>query len=320
MTTAIVTTTTSTEINLATIADFAREWTNYVDVAPSTLKTYNRVMKNFCRWLAENQINTVNRETVISYRDTLLQKLQPTTCRLYIACVKLFIKFLSTKGICVDFSEHIKGVKLDNDTHARDALNVEEAQEVLKTMKGNSEMDLRNKAVIALMLATGLRRIEVVRLDVADIERRGKKLFLKVHGKARQGKQDRVILPSQCAALIIAYLKTRKNVSGNSPLFVSTSPRCKGARLDEQTISRLAKKALVNAGFDSPRLTCHSLRHFFATTAINAGIDVRQVSRALRHKSVIVTEVYLHDIDAANNMATSTVANLIFRKGNIYAA
>ena len=302
------------------IAKLAKEWLDFVDVQPTTFATYNRAMKNFLRWLADNGVMEVNREVVITYRDSLLKRLQPTTCRLYVACVKLFIKFLATKGKCADFTAHFKGVKIDSDTHSRDSLNVEESQDLLHSMKGKTEKDVRDKCIVALMLATGLRCVEVTRLDIGDIEKRGKKLFLKVHGKARQGKQDRVILPAQCAELIQSYLKVRGNVSATEPLFTSTSARCKGERLQAQSISRLAKKALVNAGFNSARFTAHSLRHSFATNALNAGVDIRQVQRALRHKSVVVTEIYLHDLDAAKNIATSTVANLIFRKGNVYAA
>ena len=312
-----ITTAKTTEIKSAKstaekIAELSQDWLKFVDVQPTTFATYGRALKNFTKWLAENSISEVTREVVISYRDELLENLAPTTCRLYIACVKLFIKFLSTKGICNDFTEHFKAVKLSCDTHRRDALTVDESKQVFHAMKGKDEKSLRNKAIVGLMLATGLRCIEVTRLDFGDIEKRGQKLFLKVHGKARQGKQDRIILPAQCSALIKAYLQVRGNVPANAPLFSSTSRRCYGQRLQAQTISRLCKSALVNAGFISPNLTAHSLRHSFATNAINAGVEIRQVSKALRHKSLVVTEIYLHDIDALNNAATSTVANLIF--------
>ena len=294
------------------IAELTQDWLKFTDVQPTTLATYNRALKNFTKWLAENSISEVTREVVISYRDELLENLAPTTCRLYIACVKLFIKFLASKGICPDFTEHFKGVKLSSDVHYRDALTLDESKKLMREMSADDEQTLRNKAIVGLMLATGLRCIEVTRIDAGDIEKRGNKLFLKVHGKGRQGKQDRVILPVQCATLIKSYLACRKNVRANAPLFSSTSRRCYGQRLQAQTISRLCKSALVHAGFISPNLTAHSLRHSFATNAINAGVEIRQVSKALRHKSLVVTEVYLHDLDALNNAATSTVANLIF--------
>ena len=294
------------------INNLMQDWLNFVDVQPTTFTTYQRVLKNFGKYLAENNISELNREIVIGYRDFLLDNLKPSTCRLYVATVKLFVKFLASKGICPDFTAHFKGVKVDNSTHSRDALTADEAKEVFHSMQGSDAKSLRDKAIVGLMLATGLRCVEVTRLDVGDIEKRGKKLFLKVHGKGRQGKQDSVILPAQCAALIQAYLKTRQNVTSTEPLFVSTSHRCKGNRLQAQTISRLCKKALVNAGFDSSRLTAHSFRHAFCTIALVAGVEMREVSMAARHKSIVTTEIYAHDLDALSNRATATVANLIF--------
>ena len=294
------------------IEELSKEWLEFCDVQPTTFATYQRSLKNFTKWISDKNIATIDRDVVIAYRDSLLTKLAPTTCRLYIACLKLFIKFLASKGMCPDFTAHFKGVKLNNETHYRDALSVDESRQVFHAMDGTNEKSLRDKAIIGLMLATGLRCVEVTRLDVGDIERRGNKMFLRVHGKARQGKQDRVILPAQCASLIRAYLQVRDNVSTNSPLFVSTSHRNTGKRIQAQTISRLCKKALKQAGFNSPRLTAHSLRHSFATNAINAGVEIRQVSKALRHKSAVVTEIYLHYMDAMTNTATQSVANLIF--------
>ena len=313
MTTAVMKIETQEVItNSARIEELSKEWLEFCDVQPTTFATYQRSLKNFTKWLAENGVNEVNRDVVISYRDSLLTQLAPTTCRLYIACLKLFIKFLASKGMCPDFTAHFKGVTLNNETHYRDALSVDESRQVFHAMDGTNEKSLRDKAIIGLMLATGLRCVEVTRLDVGDIERRGNKMFLRVHGKARQGKQDRVILPAQVANLIQQYFEVRGNVDKNAPMFVSTSHRCKGQRLHTQTISRMCKWALKSAGFNSPRLTAHSLRHSFATNAINAGVEIRQVSKALRHKSVVVTEIYLHDMDAMTNTATQSVANLIF--------
>ena len=299
-------------VAVSSVEEFAREWLSFVDVAENTATTYRRALKKFFGWLGENNVSTVNRESVIAFRDSILKTLSVSTCRLYVSAVKLLVKFLSSKGLCADFSVHVKSVNVSADVHTRQALTVDEGREVFHSMSGDSEKSLRDKAIVGLMLSTGLRCVEVTRLDVADIERRGNKLFLKVHGKARAGKQDKVLLPAQCAQLIKSYLAKRGNVNPQSPLFSSTSRRCKGERLQPQSISRLAKAALVHAGFQSESITAHSLRHTFATAAIRAGVDLRQVSKALRHKSLTITEVYLHDLDAENNVATAIVASLIF--------
>lgn len=319
MTKSLVTVTSSvvtTDSVASKIKNLADDWVKFVDVKESTMATYNRAMKNFTGWLADNNVSTVDRDIVISYRDNLLEKVKPTTARLYIACVRLFIKFLASKGICPDFTSNFKGVKLTNVTHYRDALTIDESKQLIKSMQGNDEKALRDKCIVTLMLATGLRRVEVQRLNVADIEQRGNRLFINVRGKGSQADKQRVNLPAQCAELISQYLKLRGNVLSDAPLFTSISNRNRGGRLNVATISRIAKSALRNAGYDSEKLTGHSLRHSFATSALQAGLDIREVSKALRHGNgrgnVAVTEIYAHDLDALNNTATSTVANLIF--------
>ena len=290
------------------------EWIAFADVQPVTQATYNRALKNFASWIKSNGITEINREVCISYRDSILETLKPSTCRLYFSCVKLFVKFLASKGICPNVADNVKNVKVDNSVHSRAALTVDECKKVFHVMTGGNEKSLRDKAIIGLMMSTGLRTIEIVRLDVGDIERRGKKLFLTVHGKARAGKQDRVVLPAQCSALISSYLKLRGRVDKKSPLFVSTSRRCKNERLQTQTVSRLAKKALVKAGFIGEWYCAHSLRHSFATNAIVAGVDIFNVSKAMRHKSVNVTQIYIHDLAEYENETTATVADLIFQR------
>lgn len=311
MTKSIVAVSTTQIANSTALTDLMQEWLQFVDVQHSTFVTYQRALKHFSQWTRANGITTISRDVAISYRDNLLLTIAPTTSRLYVSVLRLFVKFLASKGICPDFTAHFKGVKLDNTVHHRDALTAAESKDVFQSMTGSDEKSLRDKAIVGLMLSTGLRCVEVTRLDVGDICRRGKKMFLRVHGKARQGKQDLVVLPAQCVALINAYLNLRGKVKTDEPLFTSTSRRCKGQRLQAQTISRMCKSSLVSAGYDSARLTAHSLRHTFATNAISAGVDLRQVSQALRHKSVVVTEIYLHDLEAMSNTATVTVANLI---------
>ena len=297
---------------VSTVKSLAAEWLKFVDVNPATLATYNRALKNFTLWLADNAIVEITRAVVIKYRETLLQNLKATTVNLYLTCVKMFVKFLASQGICPNFAENIKRAKVDNSVHSRAALTVEECKEVFHAMTGGNEKSLRDKAIIGLMLATGLRCCEICRLNVENIERRGKKIFLKVHGKGRSDASDKVLLPAQCAAMIQAYLNLRGKVERKAALFVSTSSRCKGERLQTQTISRLAKKALNTAGFSGKCYTAHSLRHSFATNALTAGVEIRDVSKVLRHKSILVTEIYLHDLAEFNNNATVTVADLLF--------
>ena len=287
------------------------EWIRFADVKPATQKTYDKAIRQFFVYLHERGIYNPCRDDVIAFRDYLLSTHKVTTSRLYLTAVKMFIRWLSSKGICSNFADNIKGVKVPV-SHSRDALTVEESKLVIKSFAGDDVKSLRDKCIMSLMLVCGLRSIEVVRLDCGDIERRRGKIFIRVHGKARDGKVDTVQLPLQVHDMIVRYLKVRGNCKSDEPLFCALSNRNSGARLDTQTVSRLAKRVFKSVGIDSPRVTCHSCRHSAATNMLLAGVDVAQVQQILRHRSPETTAVYRHDLNEFNNEGTAVIADVLF--------
>lgn len=314
MTTAV---TTVENWQIAESANVLREdlivrWVNFVDRTPATAKAYTAAVKRFYRFLKDNGIINPSREDVISYRDEMSKSLKPASVKLNLNAVKLFFEWLSSEGFYRNISANVHAPKVMNETHSRAALTESESRAVLANLRDNSEKNLRDKCIMLLMLVTGLRSVEVTRLDIGDIEQRQGKNFLRVHGKARAGKLDLVPLPIELKNLIDSYIsKYRKNAKKTAPLFVSTSHRCKGQRLQTQTISRNAKKALNSAGFTAECYTCHSMRHSYATIALQHGANLRDISKVLRHRNQSITEVYLHDNNLLNNQTTSLVASIL---------
>ena len=293
--------------------NLAARWLNFVsDRTPSTVQTYNKAIKRWFKYLDDNDILNPNRDNVISYRNYLKNNVSPATGRLYLTAVKMFFRWLAAANLYANIADGVNGIKVDTSIHSKDALTADEGKKLLRGMTGKNEKALRDKAIVALMMACGLRTIEIVRLDIGDVEKRRGNFYLKVHGKARDGKSDKVLLPPQCKSLIDDYLKCRADISKNAPLFTSTARSNKGERLQTQSISRLAKKALRNAGFDSPTLTAHSLRHTAATLMLKSGATDAQVQQVLRHKSIVTTQIYRHDIDFYDNQATMYSACTLF--------
>ena len=296
--------------------DLISRWVNFVDRTPATAKAYTVAVKRFYSYLKDNNVTNPTRQDIINYRDEMTASLKPASVKLNLNAVKLFFKWLASEGfIPADISANIHTPRLDNSVHNRDALSATDASAVLAAMStDDSEKSLRDKCIMTLMFCCGLRSVEVTRLDVADVEKRGKKYCLRIWGKARSGKLDSVVLPKKCYELIQKYLSVRNlrgKIDKKAPLFVSTSNRCTNARLETQSISRLAKAALRNAGYDSERLTCHSCRHTFANVALNAGVSLRDIQKTLRHMSSATTEIYLHDMAILNNASTTRVCDTI---------
>ena len=111
---------------------------------------------------------------------------------------------------------------------------------------------------------------------------------------------------------ITEYLKARGPVKGNAPLFASCSRRNNGGRLTTRTVSQVCKNAMKAAGYDSHRLTAHSLRHSAVTLALLAGMSLQDVSQFARHSSVNVTMIYAHDITRMKSQCESAISAAIF--------
>ena len=291
------------------------DWIAFCDVQPATQKTYDKAIQNFVGYLKSNGIAQPKREDVISYRDWLLADgYKVSSVRLYMTICKKFFRWLSSRSLYPNVADGVKLPAMPQDQHARDALTLEESKAAIFSFKGNDEKTLRDKCIMSLMIGAGLRSIEIVRLDVGDIEKRRGQWFIKIHGKGRAGKTDSVQISPALKKIIDDYLSVRAGVKKGAPLFVSTANRNREARLQTQSVSRLAKKVFAKIGIESDRVTCHSCRHSAATLMLQAGVPIRQVQKILRHRSATTTEIYSHDLDAFNNHGVQILSNLLFSK------
>ena len=280
----------------------------FAQVKPASVKAYRKGIRNLANFFNLHKITTPTRDSLVAYREYLAGKYAVTTCNLYLTSAKLFFNFLSVEGyLAKNPAEHLKGLKVDNTTHKKDALSSDMVKAILGTFNTSTLQGKRDKAIFALMATAGLRTIEIRRADISDIALRDGKYFLQVQGKGRNEKSESVQIADGVFNLISDYLNSRTDHAGN--LFGSLSRRNYGGRLTTTSISRIVKNALIRAGFNSRRLTAHSLRHTAATVALKAGASLRQVQQVLRHKNIAVTQIYLHDLDRLTNNAESLVAN-----------
>lgn len=286
------------------------------DKSPMTIKAYSRAIGNFIAWLADNGIKNPARQDVINYREKLCSTMKVSTARLYTTAVKIFSKWLSTTGLYPDFAAGVATPKLDEEGegHTREALTLSEARSVLGAdYKGNDIKAMRDKLIMRLMLNCGLRSVEVTRLDSTDFEKRSGKIFLKVWGKARKGKVQRVQISKNVYMMIQDYLKARgAKFTKGEPLFTSTANRNRGERLQTQSISRLAKRTFRAVGIDSSTITCHSCRHFAINQMFLQGtVDDEAIRIFARHKSAEVTRIYRHDQTRYNNPCSQILSDLL---------
>ena len=163
-------------------------------------------------------------------------------------------------------------------------LTLDQASRLLQCVSGVNEK--RDYAILMLFLNCGIRRSELVGLNVADVyEDR-----IRVIGKGN--KERFVYFGSACRKAIDAYIVERNKLvlTDNRALFGSRN----GNRISVSAVHRLVDKALLQAGLDTTQYSAHKLRHTAATMMLSGGVDVKTVQEVLGHENLNTTQIYTH--------------------------
>lgn len=163
-------------------------------------------------------------------------------------------------------------------------LTMEQSAALLRSVSGQNE--IRDYAILMLFLNCGIRRSELVGLNITDVyEDR-----IRVVGKGN--KERFVYFGTPCRKAIDAYMQERnqKVLTDNRALFGSRN----GNRISVTAVHRLVEKALKQAGLDSTQFSAHKLRHTAATMMLSGGVDVKTVQEVLGHENLNTTQIYTH--------------------------
>ena len=281
----------------------------YLDAAPKTVETYRKALKQFFNFLQERGINFPQRADVLAYKEELQGAgYKPTTIQNYITAVKVFFNWTSQEGVYPNIAEHVKGAKLDHE-FKKDYFSNEQISDMQHSIKTDDLQGLRDYALFKVMSSLGLRDIEACRLNVEDLRMRGGNTVLFLQRKGHEEKTAYPIGPDAAEA-IRDYLKERGAYTDGDPLFISLSNHANGGRLTTRSISRAIKNIILANGYDSSRLTSHSLRHSAATNALKAGIPLPEVQRFMGHVSPATTDIYNHAIQLEENTCAKTLETL----------
>lgn len=295
------------QITTALLEDYIR----YLDTAPNTVTTYTTALRQFAKYITERGISHPEREDIIDYREHLKTYCKPTTVQGYIEALKLFFGWTEQRGLYPDIARHVKGAKVTQE-HKKDYLTPKQLKKILSGIDQTTEKGLRDYALLATMLTGGLRDVEIQRANIEDLTTEGGHCVLYVQGKGREEKAEFVKIPEQTEAAIRAYLKRRKAASPTEPLFVGVSNHNRGQRMTTQSISRLVKGYIVQAGYNSKRLTAHSFRHSAVTLSLLSGCSLQEVQQFARHKSINTTQIYAHNIERAASKCEINIAAAVF--------
>ena len=282
----------------------------YIDSTPKTIETYTKALRQFGYYLRENGVRYPDRETVISYRESLKENHKPTTVQNYITALRLFFKWTEETGLYPNIANHVKGAKLSRE-HKKDYFTADQVKDLLASIDRSTEQGSRDYAIMLLMITGGLRTVEVSRANIEDIKLTAGNVVLYVQGKGRSEKAEYIKLSAITERAIRKYLSFRGSPSVSEPLFTSTSNNNRGARMTTRSISAIAKNIMTGAGFNSDRLTAHSLRHTAVTLSLLAGESLEEVKQFARHSNISTTLIYNHAIDESKNNCSEAISALI---------
>jgi integrase/recombinase XerC len=296
--------------------DLFQRFIEYTDCKDSTIKGYVTCIKAFARWMQAQGVTQPTREDVKAYKEYLAgSEYKAGTQAQYLRAVKHFFKWTAAEGLYPNIADNIKGAKIRHDQHKKDALGRADVPAIAATIDRTTEQGKRLYALYLLCITCGLRTVEVTRANVEDIKTLGGRAYLYIQGKGHDEKDAPVMLTPEVKAALDEYLTARTDrPTGKSPLFTSTSNRSKGGRIASTTISTILKTLLKSAGYDSDRLTAHSLRHTSGTGAYMATHNLFLAQQHQRHADPATTEIYVHAEDRAQRDTEQQVFDYYFKQ------
>lgn len=234
-------------------------------------------------------IHKVDRNHIREFLARLAKKNSKITIQRKLSTLKSFFRFLLKEGvISSNPTEFISYPKREK--HLPNFLTVDEVFRFLNNLESSTPLQVRNKAILEVLYASGIRVSELCGLGLLDLDLANGRL--KVKGKGR--KERIVFIGSKSLEALRDYMKIRnellkKTRTNEQALFLN----CRGGRISDRGVARIVEKyARKCPGLK--KISPHSLRHTFATHLLNAGADLRFIQEMLGHESLSTTQKYIH--------------------------
>ena len=279
--------------------------------SPLTIRAYANDVRQHLTWLVAEgipQVTAVTLETLKQYRSYLVGRYALTTVGRKLAGVRRFYEMAFQRGFLPGNPAHqLKSPQDKTETSERvKYLTLIELRLLFGSLILEDPRDIRDNAIIHLMALHGLRVCEIHNANLAQLDlAAGESGELQVLGKGR--KLRTILLVPESRLAIEKWLAIRRMMHppDADALFVSmhnggdADPA--GYRLGIRSTRDMVDRRLKAIGAKRPGVSCHSLRHSFATQALAAGAPLLAISDALGHASITTTQVYARIVDKAKN-------------------
>jgi integrase/recombinase XerD len=258
-------------------------------LSDNTLSAYGSDLKLFAKWLKDKDITTVDETTIKSFLANRQQQgITSRSSARIVSCLRRFYGYLLREGkISIDPTQLIDAPQLGRTLP--DSLSETDVELLLNAPEITDKLGFRDRTMLEMLYATGLRVSELVELKFGQINfRQG---CVRIVGK---GDKERLVpVGEEAMDWTERYLNTaRQAILGNRQsdyLFVTS----RGTSMTRQAFWHIIKRYAALAGIDK-HLSPHTLRHAFATHLLNHGADLRVVQLLLGHSDLSTTQIYTH--------------------------
>lgn len=269
---------------------YISEFLSYLELnlnySNNTIKSYDNDLRKIITYFEKKDLLNLTIKDIEKYLNTL-NELAPSSISHNISSLKTFYNYLVKVGKCnINPMSGIKQPKLG--THLPTYLTIEEVERLLD-IEIETPFDARNKAMLELMYATGLRISEVVSLEFNNIDY--DECIIRVMGK---GSKERIVPINDIALECLKdYIENYRPLmiknNMNNYLFLNNH----GNMMTRQGVFKVLKKECLLKGI-TKNVSPHTLRHTFATHLLENGADLRIIQELLGHSDIATTQIYTH--------------------------
>ena len=256
-------------------------------LSKNTVKAYETDIKGFIKWVNKN-----NKQSLLSIKESRVNqyisylfslKLKSSSVNRKISSLKSFYLFLLKKKL-IRYSPFSEVISPKQEKYLPASMSESEVEKLLNSPDVSKDIEQRDKAMIEMLYATGMRISELVNLKITDIDMN--RSVIKVMGK---GSKERLIPFGESASeALFNYLKIRKD-SPSKEVFISN----RGKKITRVAFWQRIKVYLLRENLKIS-ISPHTLRHAFATHLLNRGADLRSVQLLLGHSDLSTTQIYTH--------------------------
>ena len=271
---------------------YEEEFLNYLKnirlYSKKTVASYEYDLKDYALFLEKNNltIKDDNDKTLKLYLNYVYdKKISNKSISRHLSSLRTYYDFLKKENIVTEnIFKNVKNPKIEKTIPnfiSHDKLNE------IFTSFNDSDLDIRNRLVIELLYATGLRVGELVNIKIKDIDFGAQSI--KVLGK---GSKERYVFYNNTTKEVLKkYLVVRKKLQKKENDYLLLND--KGTPIKEASVRKIIQTTLMKCGIKS-KITTHTFRHTFATDLLNQGLDLVNVKELLGHASLNTTSIYTH--------------------------